>query len=168
MNLKKEKLDKLAYHYLPPKVLSAILVLQYFTTGYTRTDTNLVTIFNLFEVVSNNCQNIKNVELLLIHVILELQKECNNNSEIVAASLIDVCKFGATKYKKMNWKEPSIWSLWFDAAVRHTTEYAKGIKIDEESNLPHLAHAVINLGILYYMLDNNIGINDFKVTLDKC
>ena len=168
MNLKEEKPDKLAYHYLPPKLLSAVLTMSYLSTAYTRANTNVYTIFNLFETVSNNCQNIRNVELLLIHLILELQRECSNNPEVITASIIDVCKFGAVKYEKMNWKESSIWSLWFDAAVRHTVEYVKGDKIDEESNLPHLAHAVVNLGILYYMVDSDKGTNDFKVTLDKC
>lgn len=56
------------------------------------------------------------------------------------ASVVDVLTFGAAKYDDDNWKnvEPKRYT---DAMYRHLNAHHRGEKVDEESGLPHLAHA---------------------------
>lgn len=56
------------------------------------------------------------------------------------ASVVDVLTFGAAKYDDDNWKnvEPKRYT---DAMYRHLNAHHRGEKVDDESGLPHLAHA---------------------------
>jgi hypothetical protein len=54
-----------------------------------------------------------------------------------------VLTFGAKKYKPDNWRYvPGGEKRYHDALYRHLVEYTKGNKIDDETGLHHLAHAV--------------------------
>lgn len=56
---------------------------------------------------------------------------------------------GAVKYGRGNWRAgraPA--SRYLDATLRHLTAYAQGEKVDAESGLPHIGHAIASLMIL--------------------
>ena len=63
---------------------------------------------------------------------------------------VDVLTFGAEKYEPDNWKfVPDSKRRYFDALQRHLWAYKDGEKIDPESNMHHLAHAMCCLMFLY-------------------
>lgn len=56
---------------------------------------------------------------------------------------------GAEKYGPMNWRDDKITaSVYVNAALRHLLTYWDGQNLDEETHLPHLAHAAACLLIL--------------------
>ena len=55
--------------------------------------------------------------------------------------LLEVMEFGAKKYGDNNWRECDDLERYYDAALRHLTEWKEGVARDEESGLTHLAHA---------------------------
>lgn len=56
--------------------------------------------------------------------------------------VVKVLTFGAGKYGAENWRHVEhARARYFAAAMRHLTAAMSGKQIDEESNLPHLAHA---------------------------
>ena len=60
----------------------------------------------------------------------------------VMEDVVRVLMHGARKYSPNNWQKCRDLSVYYDACLRHLNEYQKGEKIDKESGLPHLAHAV--------------------------
>jgi hypothetical protein len=57
----------------------------------------------------------------------------------------EVGTFGANKYTDNGWQEVENGKKrYFDALLRHLFKHFMGEKIDEESGLPHLAHACWN------------------------
>lgn len=64
---------------------------------------------------------------------------------------VKVLTFGAEKYEPDNWRRvPDGHRRYFDAAQRHLWAYKEGEKIDPESGVNHLAHA---LCCIMFMLD---------------
>lgn len=60
--------------------------------------------------------------------------------------LTDVATMGANKYTKNGWKDvPNAESRYTDAMLRHLNAHFSGEARDQESDLPHLAHAVWNM-----------------------
>lgn len=57
------------------------------------------------------------------------------------AAIAEVYDFGSKKYADDNWRLGYQWSLSFSALMRHLTAFWEGVETDEESGLPHLAHA---------------------------
>jgi len=58
------------------------------------------------------------------------------------SDIVDVLTFGAKKYGDHNWKHVSnAEDRYFAALMRHLVAYRRGIALDEESKLSHLAHA---------------------------
>ena len=56
--------------------------------------------------------------------------------------VIDVLEFGAKRYGAENWlKVDNAQERYFNAAMRHLMSWHKGELSDDESGLPHLAHA---------------------------
>jgi hypothetical protein len=59
-----------------------------------------------------------------------------------------VWEYGQKKYKAWNWAKGMDWSVPFECAMRHMAKWQAGEENDEESGLPHLAHAMCNLRML--------------------
>lgn len=59
----------------------------------------------------------------------------------------EVFGFGATKYSEDNWKSVSM-DKFMGAFNRHWASFQVGIDKDDESGLPHIAHAISNLFII--------------------
>lgn len=58
------------------------------------------------------------------------------------SDVIDVLEFGAKKYGAENWRKvDNAQERYFNAAMRHLLAWRKGESSDDESGLPHLAHA---------------------------
>jgi hypothetical protein len=53
--------------------------------------------------------------------------------------------FGAQKYAKHNWRKGINLTRILDSVMRHCIELQLGNDIDEESGLPHAAHAIAGL-----------------------
>lgn len=65
--------------------------------------------------------------------------------------VIQVLEYGAVKYEIDNWQHvPSARTRYYDAAMRHIDDWWNGSEIDEESSLPHLAHAICCLLFLLW------------------
>jgi hypothetical protein len=65
---------------------------------------------------------------------------------------VRVLTMGADKYGAHNWKHVPDWNnRYFAAAMRHLTAYRSGDLVDDESGLPHLAHAITNLIFMLYL-----------------
>lgn len=59
-----------------------------------------------------------------------------------AGIVVDVLAFGAKKYGAEDWRLVHGADVrYFDAAIRHLDKYRRGEWLDDESGLPHLAHA---------------------------
>lgn len=57
-----------------------------------------------------------------------------------------VLGYGAEKYGPENWRRvPDANARYIAAALRHISAYQQGKEFDEESGLPHLAHALTSL-----------------------
>jgi hypothetical protein len=67
--------------------------------------------------------------------------------------VVQVMMFGAKKYSKDNWKHcnPEDYK---EACMRHLTAFFNGEWLDQESNLPHLAHLICNALFLLWFKDN--------------
>lgn len=64
----------------------------------------------------------------------------------VIDSLVAVQRFGAAKYGPNNWQRIKKGkSRYIAAALRHISAVQQGQRYDEESGLPHLAHALCSL-----------------------
>lgn len=55
---------------------------------------------------------------------------------------------GEEKYARFNWMKGMNWSIPLACALRHLAAWQRGEDIDQESGLPHLAHAMCNLRML--------------------
>ena len=75
--------------------------------------------------------------------------------------VVQVMMFGAKKYSKDNWKHcnPEDYK---EACMRHLTTFFNGEWLDQESNLPHLAHLICNALFLLWFKDNEIVSNTSK------
>jgi hypothetical protein len=66
--------------------------------------------------------------------------------------IVKVITMGAEKYAENNWKFLDRWDdRYFAAALRHLMAYRSGNPTDEESGLPHLAHAITNLLFMLHL-----------------
>lgn len=69
-------------------------------------------------------------------------------------NVIQVLEYGAVKYEPDNWKYvPDARTRYYDAAMRHIDDWWNGSEVDEESSLPHLAHAICCLLFLLWFDD---------------
>jgi len=63
--------------------------------------------------------------------------------------LAEVITYGANKYDDDNWKYVEAYK--YEAALfRHINAWRKGEKLDDESGLHHLKHALANISFLLY------------------
>ena len=69
--------------------------------------------------------------------------------------LAKVVTFGAKKYGKFNWQKVNK-ERYQEALARHYMAWLDGEKLDQETNVSHLAHLSFNvLAILYFELNEN-------------
>lgn len=62
-----------------------------------------------------------------------------------AMGLMDgLCKYGRSNYRAVGVRA----SIYYDAARRHMDKWFEGQDIDEDSGLPHLAHALASIAII--------------------
>lgn len=67
--------------------------------------------------------------------------------------LARVYEMGANKYTRDGWRSGLPWTAVADAALRHIYAFLDGEDLDEESGLPHMAHAAWNcLTLVDFML----------------
>lgn len=60
--------------------------------------------------------------------------------------------YGSSKYSPRNWEKGYDWSLSYGAMQRHLWAFWSGEDIDQESGLPHLAHAAFHtLALMEFM-----------------
>jgi hypothetical protein len=77
-------------------------------------------------------------------------------------SVVEVFTMGAKKYDDNNWQLVENGNeRYYAAMMRHITEWRKGNKIDSESGLNHLSHAMCNLVFLMW-LDKQKGLINGK------
>jgi hypothetical protein len=62
----------------------------------------------------------------------------------------EVMMFGAKKYSRDNWKKGLSYEDCYDSCQRHLLAFINGEERDEESGLPHLAHAATNIAFMLY------------------
>ena len=67
--------------------------------------------------------------------------------------LAKVLTYGAKKYKANNWQEVDDTDRYIDALYRHLESWRAGEKVDEESGLSHLSHAMANIAFLIHFED---------------
>jgi hypothetical protein len=80
-----------------------------------------------------------------------------------AVSLIELAKVGGMgeeKYSRFNYLKGYAWSLSVDALYRHLLAFLSGEDCDEESGLPHTAHAAWHALCLTSFLKRGIGTDD--------
>lgn len=71
------------------------------------------------------------------------------------AWIVDVLEYGARKYSPDNWKHiENGRQRYYDALLRHVTDWWEGKPNDSESGLPHLAHAGCCLLFLMWFDEN--------------
>ena len=87
--------------------------------------------------------------------------------ELVPPELMEhmarVLEYGARKYGDENWRRGLPYSFFYAAALRHLLAWYAGDDDDEESKLPHLAHAVCNLVFLLCYQDWGLKAFDDRI-----
>lgn len=71
-----------------------------------------------------------------------------------------VLTFGCLKYSRSDWAKGIKFSRLLSAAYRHMGKFNAGEDIDNESLLPHVAHAATNLIMLLYLIKHNPAMDD--------
>ena len=69
----------------------------------------------------------------------------------VLKELAKVMTYGANKYEKNNWKKCKDLDRYINALYRHLEAYRSGEKIDNESKISHLSHALANVAFILYL-----------------
>lgn len=68
---------------------------------------------------------------------------------------IDVLEFGSKRYGDYNWRKGFEWTAMYNATLRHLTSWFEGEDIADDSRLPHLAHALVNIMFLLVFRDTH-------------
>lgn len=75
-------------------------------------------------------------------------------------ALAEVYSMGAAKYSARQWEHGMEWGRLYAAAQRHMNAFWAGQDLDEESALPHLAHAAWNLFALMEYMETHLELDD--------
>ena len=70
---------------------------------------------------------------------------------------------GQAKYGDRNWEQGMDWNRAFAAAQRHMWAWQAGEDMDQESGLPHLAHAAVNMLFIIAWQSRDVGIDTRSV-----
>lgn len=68
-----------------------------------------------------------------------------------------VFAYGSKKYGDFNWRKGMAWLKLYGSALRHMFKWAAGEEMDDESGLPHTAHAVANILMLMDYQKHQLG-----------
>ncbi len=68
--------------------------------------------------------------------------------------------YGAQKYSDDNWRKGFSWRKTIGSLLRHVYKWARGEKLDDESNCHHLAMAAWNAFTLLMFEKSSVGIDD--------
>lgn len=71
-----------------------------------------------------------------------------------------VLAMGAEKYERDNWRKGTKYQRRMASALRHIMTWIDGEDLDDESGLPHLAHAVTNLMFVMNWQRRGVGTDD--------
>lgn len=71
--------------------------------------------------------------------------------------------FGAAKYADRNWERGYAWSKSYGAMQRHLALFWQGENLDEESGMPHIAHAAWHALVLLAFYLRSAGEDDRPV-----
>ena len=74
--------------------------------------------------------------------------------------LASVLAHGAVKYSPENWRGGISYSRLIAASLRHLMAVSDGEDYDQESQLPHAAHAMCSLMFLLWMMRNRPDLDD--------
>ncbi len=74
--------------------------------------------------------------------------------------LAEVAGHGAQKYARLNFMKGYNWSLSYDACQRHLHAFWSGENLDQESGLPHLAHAGWHCMAMLAFMNRELGEDD--------
>lgn len=74
--------------------------------------------------------------------------------------LAEVAGFGSDKYEDYNYTKGYDWSLSYSALQRHLMAFWSGENYDDESGMPHLAHAAWHCMALLTFLNWRVGTDD--------
>ena len=101
----------------------------------------------------------------------------------VLLAVADVYTYGGKKYARNNWMGGTDWHEFYGSALRHMLKWWNGEETDaclpdctvddekgiclQHSNLPHLAHAIWNMGTLLFFQQHGMGTDDRMGTLIK-
>lgn len=69
-------------------------------------------------------------------------------------AIAEVMAFGEGKYGTANWANGIHYSRLIAATLRHLGSFRKGVDLDHETGLNHVAHAATNLAMLLWMIKN--------------
>ena len=78
-------------------------------------------------------------------------------------ALASVYGWGAGKYADRNWERGYRWGLSFAALMRHAWAFWQGEELDQESGLPHMAHAAWHCFVLLSFAARGIGTDSRKI-----
>ena len=73
----------------------------------------------------------------------------------------EVHKYGDTKYEKGNWRKGIHSSKLINASLRHLFKFLDGEIKDQESGLPHVAHALVNCEMVLHYYINELGYKEY-------
>lgn len=76
------------------------------------------------------------------------------------ATVAQLYGFGAKKYAEHNWRRGYEWSKSYAALQRHSNEFWKGVDLDPETGLPHLAAVVFHALALITFMQEQPGFDD--------
>ncbi len=71
----------------------------------------------------------------------------------------EVLRFGAKKYAPRNWEKGISYTRCYAAALRHVFAHRSGEKLDPETNLPHMAHAICEVMFLIAFEARGLGVS---------
>ncbi len=113
-----------------------------------------------------NCQQaIKDAGITEIEIVTEFMKFDTDKLRydlvppLTIEALAKVLTYGAKKYAPNNWRETKDLDRYVAALFRHIEAWRKGEKVDEESGLKHLEHALTNLCFLLELDTDDYGTN---------
>lgn len=76
------------------------------------------------------------------------------------ATVAKLYGFGAKKYAEHNWRRGYEWSKSYAAMRRHEAEFWKGVDLDPETGLPHLAAVVFHALTMMTFMEEQRSFDD--------